>query len=228
MEPEGTTVLFLERRKANNLGTDSMETVIWKMPGGNTEGRLLTISRGLSKGKGAGWCHSLLLILSINTEPLMGGSINTGCLTCSYQVPHTWALAGLPFWVSQVCLRPIVADPSHRRSVQTPAHTMCPYQSSKGTQFWWNWCQVSLFHKQTRTHLVKTYHVQVREQTLFTAGKESLCRWLTWKIEQPTYKSRTHTAHTRDISWSNKALDTTWLLLNKTNAFSSKIHKWLL
>ena len=51
---------------------------------------------------------------------------------------------------------------------------------------------------------VKSHHTLAKDQTLSTIGKDSLLRWLAWRIEQSQHNNREHTAHTRDIPWSVK------------------------
>ena len=99
-------------------------------------------------------------------------STYTGCLSCTYQVPLTCGLVELPSQLASVSL---CGPLTQKTSTNLCPHHASQSESSAGPQLWSKCYQVS-FHKQTRAHLVKTHHIQARDQTLPTAVKESLCR----------------------------------------------------
>ena len=134
--------------------------------------------------------------LSFNTELHAGSSaVNNGCLTYIHkaQPPELqWKRppqSHLPQSQDSGLLP--------RRPAQTPAHTVSPNQRvlqgpiSGGVGV--------TYHFTSRPgHLLKICHIQARDQTLSTAGKESLCTMTGLRIEQPEHNSRAHASHTRD------------------------------
>ena len=107
---------------------------------------------------------------------------------------HLWEPVQCPHWLPNL-LTPSPA-PLHSRGTTTATYARptpstassqpqksgpnsCPHhifqpRSFARPGFWWWWQQVSS-HKQTRAHPLKSCHIQARDQTLPTTGKESLC-----------------------------------------------------
>ena len=73
---------------------------------------------------------------------------------------------------SHICLSPSKAGPLQQTTGPIPCSNHV-YQCRSFAEpwfWWWQWQQVS-FHKQTRTHLVKMFHIQDRDQKLSPVGK---------------------------------------------------------
>ena len=183
----GGTMLLLKRRKTNNLGA------VWKQQSDNPES-----AWGTQWGNYSLFSEHVREVVFMET-PHWEQSWLAPFPSCSLQHKHrancrkqhsipTAALFTYtklhPLWsgesalLSNSWLIPIMADPSPRRQENTPCiHHVSRSESSARPQFWRRWQQVS-FHKPTRTHLVKTHHIQARNETLPTARKENFCRWL--------------------------------------------------
>ena len=127
-------------------------------------------------------------------------SAETHYLVCLHQAPLPCSSGTTP--LSHTCLSPRAARPPPQKISPKP----CSYHISQHASFMapWSrqqWPQVSL-HKQTRAHPVKTHHIQARDQTLPTTGKDGLWRWLVWRINWPESNSRTQVEHTGETSRS--------------------------
>ena len=91
-------------------------------------------------------------------------STNTNDLTCLNQdlPPARRALAELSLSEAELLSQKTEAN----------AHVASPDVGVCGVS--WQWWQEVSFHNQTRAHLFKTHHIQARDQTLPTTGKEPL------------------------------------------------------
>ena len=215
IEPTEYCDALLEQKLANGLWTYSMETVIWRAPGAHN-GEVVCPFWGVSQRD------------SIHEETPPGTKELAGTI-CLPTVQHKhrqeqahWehSLSKLvtpipaPLYShgttspSQAGLIPNAAAASPRTPAQTPSHHFSQLRSFMEPQLWRQWWHVSL-HKQTRMHLVKMCYIQARDQRLATIGKESLCRWLTWRIKWPRNNSRTQAAPIGDTwrcPWTCPAL----------------------
>ena len=74
---------------------------------------------------------------------------------------------------SHACLGPSMVDSLPQKTSQNPCqHYISQSRSFARLWFWW-WQKGGLIHKQTRAHLVKTCHIQTRDQTLPTRSKRA-------------------------------------------------------
>ena len=136
---------------------------------------------------------------AVSTEPDVGLKL-TDCEII------TWAeVIRLTNWATQV----LQLAPSFRRLAQNHAHNQVSHvRSFVEPQFWWQ----NSFHKHIRAHLVETCHIQARNQTLLPISKETLCRWLAWRLKWPGQSSRVHVAPIRDTPGSTRPWKTRYTL----------------
>lgn len=134
---------------------------------------------------------------------------------------------GLPFSVMLAWLSPSALGPFPQRPTQTVAQTISQDKRVPRISilvelvFRYHFTR---FHKKTRSHLDETYHIQTRDEIVHKTDKDSLCRWLAWRTEQPKYNHRTHTAHRRQ-SLKYQDLET-WPLLQKIIILRSRKHNF--
>lgn len=90
-------------------------------------------------------------------------------------------MVGLPFSVKHASL--LVWQSLHpeyqHKSLPTPSLLITEYYRSSDSME----VVSGLISKVASSKLVKTHHIHLKDQTRPTAGEESLCRKLTWKIE---------------------------------------------
>ena len=116
----------------------------------------------------------------ISTGPLAGTAMPTVTNQVTYTKPcpnpppTPYTLKELLFPVS-LSLVPVQQSPSPRRPANPCSHLSSQLGSFAEPWFCWQWQHVP-FQKRTKAHLVKMFHIQSRDHTLTTTGKESLCR----------------------------------------------------
>ena len=176
-----TLGLLLENRQANNPKT-SIETANCRASGAHTGEIICSFQRTSQRG-------------SLYRDPLPGTkelatpvlsptpqhkhsatcrnqpSTDTHSLSCLHQAPLPpmlwWNQHSQSCWPQSQCRGPSPAEdwPNPLPALCLPIQEFCKASAPVAAA-------IGLIHKEIRAHLVKIYHVQARDQTLPTIGKE--------------------------------------------------------